>query len=85
MRYAVDFDGTISINGKPNNDLINWLRSMQLQGHEVILFTSRTGQRVSEAVSFCAKHGLRFNGVIGGKPLCDYYIDDKAINPRWQT
>lgn len=27
-------------------------------------------------------HGLVFNNVIGGKPIADYYIDDKAINPN---
>lgn len=81
MKYLVDFDGTISLNGNPNHRLIMSLRNLQLQGHTVVLYTSRTGKSLQEAVTFCRRHGLVFNGVIGGKPVADFYIDDKAINP----
>lgn len=79
MRYCVDFDGTLCDAGKPNIKLIQQLRSLQATGHSIILFTSRKGKRVQEAVQFCRRYGLMFNEVVGGKPVADYYIDDKAI------
>lgn len=81
MRICVDFDGTLCLEGKPNIALINQMRNAQTQGHSIILFTSRTGKRLAEAVRFCGRYGLFFNQVAGGKPVADYYIDDKAINP----
>lgn len=81
MRYLVDFDGTICIDGKPNLSLIVSLKNLQMQGHQIVLYTSRTGKRVQEAAVFCRKYGLLLNGAIGGKPVADFYIDDKAINP----
>ena len=80
MKYCVDFDGTLCANGKPNINLIQQLRSIQAQGSIVVLFTSRKGKRLNEAVAFCRRYGLVFNEVIGGKPVVDFYIDDKAIS-----
>jgi len=84
MKYLVDFDGTLCLNGKPNILLFNDMRALQTQGNVVILYTSRTGERLKEAVLFCRKNGLIFNGIIGGKPIADFYIDDKAVKPIWQ-
>lgn len=88
--------GTLALkeNGKqvPNMHLINQLRQLQLSGHTIILWTCRDGQRLKEAVNFCAIHGLRFNAINQNVPqgmkmlgynsrkiYADVYIDDKAI------
>lgn len=81
MIFAVDFDDTLKINGKPNLKLISFLRNRQAIGDAVVLFTSRTGASLNEAVVFCLKHGLTLNGVQGGKVRADVYIDDKAEKP----
>lgn len=82
MTFAVDFDGTIRFkDGKPNMLLIQKLRGLQSTGNVVILHTSRTGKALNDAVLYSAKYGLRFSAVYGGKPIADYYIDDKAIKP----
>lgn len=81
MKYAVDFDGTLKINGKPNKPLFNNLIGLQMQGNVIILHTSRTGESLRDAVAFCRKQGLVFNMVFGGKPVADVYIDDKGLNP----
>lgn len=80
MKYCVDFDGTLCINGKPNTALIMQLKSLQAAGHIVSLFTARKGARLKEAVIFCRRYGLIFHEVIGGKPMADFYIDDRAIS-----
>lgn len=81
MIFAVDFDDTLKINGKPNLKLISFLRNRQAIGDAVVLFTSRTGASLNEAVGFCLNHGLALNGVQGGKIRADVYIDDKAEKP----
>lgn len=94
MIIAVDFDGTLQVNGKPNEALFMFLISCQQAGNVVILNTCRNGKRLEEAVVFCAKQGLRFQAVnqnlphvirqLGYDPrkiYADLYIDDKAKTP----
>ena len=81
MIIAVDFDDTLSIKDKPNHRLMSFLRQRQAMGDVVVLFTSRTGKRLNEAVKYCGKYGFFPNGVKGGKLQADVYIDDKAEKP----
>ena len=93
MIIAVDFDDTLRIDGEPNLRLMADLVGAQKNGHIVILWSCRTGQRLADAIRFCAIHGLRFNCVndnhisvvkrFGYNPrkiYADIYIDDKAIS-----
>ena len=92
MIIAVDFDGTLEINGLPNMPLINRLRAEQQQGNTVILWTCRCGAKLNEAVSFMLRYGLRPNFINANTPemirkyendsrkiYADVYIDDKAV------
>lgn len=81
MIFAVDFDDTLKIDNRANHRLIAFLRQRQAMGDAVVLFTSRTGQRLNDAVKFCRQNGLVLNGVQGGKIRADVYIDDKAEKP----
>ena len=82
MIIAVDFDDTLRLSdGKPNFSLLKSLKESQIMGNKVILHTTRTGKSLIDAVNWCTAHGLALNGVHGGKPYADFYIDDKAINP----
>lgn len=94
MIVAVDFDDTLSINGKPNLPLIEKLKAHQRRGDAVILLTCRQGKRLTEAVRMCAQNGLRFHAVNENLPqiiarfgynprkiFADLYIDDKAVKP----
>lgn len=91
MIIAVDFDGTISISGKPNYPLIKMLKSYQQQGSIVILWTCREGPRLADAVRFChsnalypnyvncnSPEGIRAMGHDSRKIYADVYIDDKS-------
>lgn len=95
--YAVDFDGTLCEYawpgiGSPNVHLIDYLRERQKEGHKIILWTCRVGDKLNEAVYWCRKYGLTFDAVNENLPEiiekfgCDsrkifanYYIDDRAI------
>ena len=93
---AVDFDGTLCEDnwpeiGKPNKELITYLKDQQTVGNKVVLWTCRNGNRLLEAVTWCEKLGLQFDAVnenlpevlewMGGdsrKIFAHWYIDDRS-------
>ena len=93
---AVDFDGTLCENkypkiGKPNTELIAQLAEERKKGTAVILFTCRAGQKLKDAVKWCAGQGLKFDRVNDNLPerirayrgntrkiSADIYIEDRA-------
>ena len=90
MIIAVDFDGTLCIDGKPNINLIRSLIQQQKMGDQVILWTCREGKSLMEAVSFLRKYGFMPNSVNNNIPAAikmmghdsrkvyaDVYLDDK--------
>lgn len=99
MIIAVDFDGTLCNNawpaiGAPRRGVIAYLTARQQQGDKLILWTNRTGERLSEAVTWCANQGIMFDAInenlaeiverFGGdcrKVYADQYIEDKAVLP----
>lgn len=91
MIIAVDFDNTLSLNGKPNTALFRQLNSAKRNGAILILWTCRAGASLAEAVTFCNQNGLTFHLVNANTPqtirqlgydprkvLADLYIDDKS-------
>ena len=104
MTIAVDFDGTIVEHkfpeiGKEKTFAIQTLRQLQQEGHRIILFTSREGEELEQAVAFCRERGLEFYAVNGNQPedamfprqtakvIADVYIDDRNLGglPDWST
>ncbi len=102
MTIAVDFDGTIVEHkypeiGKEKPFAIQTLRTLQQEGNRIILFTSREGELLDDAVAFCHKKGLDFFAVNSNQPadalfprqtskvIADVYIDDKNLGglPDW--
>jgi hydroxymethylpyrimidine pyrophosphatase-like HAD family hydrolase len=91
MIIAVDFDGTLQINKKPNLQLMAKLKSAQRRGGIVILWTCREGKSLREAVEFLYNNGFSPNyincncpqalkkmGHDSRKIYADVYIDDKG-------
>lgn len=102
LTIAVDFDGTLVENrypeiGKPILFAFETLHKLQQEGHQIILWTYRSGIKLKEAVEFCEAKGIRFYAVnksypeedfdnsISRKILADLFIDDRNINglPPW--
>jgi hydroxymethylpyrimidine pyrophosphatase-like HAD family hydrolase len=96
LTIAVDFDGTIVENrfpkiGKPILFAIETLKKLQEDGHQLILWTYRTGRELQEAVEFCNSKGIQFYTVnksypeekfdhsISRKIQADIFIDDRNI------
>ena len=97
---AVDFDGTLCrcawpAIGPPRRRVIRRLLRAQRKGAKIILWTCRSGLRLSAAVNWCNSHGVHFDAVnenlpdvleqYGGadsrKVTATEYWDDKAVRP----
>ena len=103
LTIAVDFDGTIVDDaypkiGKPKLFAFETLKMLQKQNYQLILWTYRHGDRLREAVDFCAKHGIEFYAVNKSYPEekfdersssrklnADLFIDDRNVGgfPGW--
>ena len=99
---AVDFDGTIVEHkypkiGKEIPFAVQTLKMLQHEGFRLILWTSRYGKELEEAIKFCQERGLEFFAVnknypeeifgenLSRKIVADIYIDDRNYGgiPSW--
>ena len=103
MIIAVDFDGTVVTHEYPNIGkeipfAIDTLKRLQTEGmHQLILWTVREGDLLTEAVEFCRERGLVFYAVNSNYPeteqvdkqsrkvTADLYLDDRNLGgiPDW--
>ena len=95
--YAIDFDNTLAVTRfpeiiGPNKKMIAFTKAVQAQGHKIILWTSRAGGDLENAVAWCHEQGIQFDAV--NEPLpeqikrwgndtrkiyADFYIDDRNM------
>lgn len=66
MYLAVDFDDTLFIrnswrdmNGHPNKKIVDLVKRLQDRNWKIILWTSRNGEALKEAVQWCEGQGIR--------------------------
>ena len=103
LKIAVDFDGTIVEHkypeiGKEVMFALQTLRALLEQGHQLILWTYRSGQELDDAVEYCRRNGIEFYAVNASYPEeefdedydsrkidADIFIDDRNIGglPPW--
>lgn len=103
MIIAVDFDGTIVEHkfpaiGKEMPFAIEILKKLAEDGHKLILWTSREGDLLEEAIEYCKSRGVTFYAIntekpdmgwdpntVGRKIVADMYIDDRNLGglPGW--
>jgi len=82
---AVDFDGTIVEDkypkvGKPMIFAFETLKKLQSEGHRLILWTYRSGERLEEAVAFCKENGIEYyEEKYSRKINANLFIDDRNI------
>lgn len=76
---AIDFDGVV--RRKDGEPMINALDSLwELREYYIIIHTSmaNTTKGRKLVANWLEKHDVKYDE-IQGKPMADYYIDDKAI------
>lgn len=88
---AIDFDGTCVTHRYPDiGDDIGALRvlaQLQERGHQLILFTVRSGKQLEEAKAWFADRGIALSSVNRSirvfsdspKPYFDLLIDDRSL------
>ena len=80
------------INAVPIQDMIDIINNLYNNGHHISLYTAR-GQNSCKGdidlikeknqdilLQWLEKHNVHFNELIFGKPLGDFYVDDKAVD-----
>lgn len=95
--YAIDFDNTLAVTRfpeiiGPNKKMIAFTKAVKAQGHKIILWTSRAGEDLENAVAWCHEQGIQFDAVNGPLPeqikrwgndtrkiYADFYIDDRNM------
>ena len=93
MIIAVDFDGTCVTHEYPSigKDIgaVPVLKELVAKGHQIILFTMRSGEQLIEAIRWFNRNGILLYGVnenphqstwtTSPKPYAHLYIDDAAL------
>lgn len=99
---AIDFDGTLVENrypdiGEPIVPVWKAAFHAKAQGNKLILWTSRTGEYLDNAVQFCKDRGLVFDAVNDNidevkalgwdarKVFASMYIDDRVGTVDWSS
>lgn len=89
MIIAVDFDGILCEDefpeiGAPYYDMVSFVRQLIDEGHEVVLWTSRTGDRLAEAAMWCEDRGLHFCAINENAPsnLAQYLAEYPTPSPK---
>ena len=87
MIIAVDFDGTIVEHkypkiGREKPFAIDTLRRLAAEGHKIILWTSREGELLEDAIRFCKERGLTFYAVNGDTPMGSLTFSDKTTSTK---
>lgn len=93
MIIAIDFDGTICKHvypqvGDPNPHALEVIHRIQAAGHQIILWTMRSGQSLGDACDYLWKNGVTLFGInenpeqhvwtTSPKCFAHLYIDDAA-------
>lgn len=75
----------------PKPGAVRYLQKLAQKGHYIIIYTARhmatcggnlgriTALQAPTTIAWLAKHQIPYDELLFGKPLADYYIDDKAI------
>jgi hypothetical protein len=93
MDIAIDFDGTCVTHDFPNEGkdigAQRVLRRLILNGHDLILYTMRSGATLETAIQWFLKNGIKLHGVqynptqamwtSSNKCYAHLYIDDAAL------
>ena len=87
MQLIVDIDGTICSEERqfsrsmasPLENAVEAIARLKAEGHTISLYSSRTWAEYDMTVDGLTRHGVEYDQLILGKPVGDFWIDDRAI------
>lgn len=73
MIIAVDFDGTLSMGpypeiGNPKPYAVEMMNKLKDDGHYIILWTCRRGERLEDALNWLLEQGIPFDRINAHEP-----------------
>ena len=87
MRLIIDLDGTICTEEKqfsralavPIRGAVDFLKRKKSEGHTVIIYSARSWAEYEMTFEWLIRNEIPFDQLILGKPIGDFWIDDRAI------
>jgi len=87
MQLIVDLDGTICTEektfsrsmAKPIVDAKETLGNLKEEGHTIIIYSARSWNEYEMTIQWLKDNHIPYDQVILGKPVGDYWIDDRAL------
>jgi histidinol phosphatase-like enzyme len=88
MQIIIDLDGTICSEertysrclAKPKANAVESVNELYDAGHTIIIYSARTWVEYEMTVNWLSENGVKYHQLMMGKPVGDYWIDDRAIN-----
>ena len=94
MRLIIDLDGTICTEertcsrclAKPLDGAIKGINLLYESGCTIIIYSARSWQEYEMTVDWLQKYNVKYHQLIMGKPIGDFWIDDRAITfDNWEN
>jgi uncharacterized HAD superfamily protein len=87
--YIFDLDGTICEEkptferslAKPFKDIINKINKLY-DDNNIIIYTARGWQENNKTKFWLDSNNVKYHQLICGKPIYDYWVDDRSIHPK---
>ena len=87
-KFVFDIDGTICseeksqerVFAKPRQKIINLINQLFDKKHLIILYSARGWDQYRITEDWLKINNVKYTSLILGKPVYDYWIDDRCIN-----
>lgn len=93
MKICIDIDGTILYTLyhpkrkipytvlSHNQKMVDKINDLYEKGNQIILHTARHWDKLDLTISQLKDINVKYTTLVMGKPVADFYVDDKAILP----
>lgn len=84
---AIDMDGVICSEertfdrplAQPIEGAIDSINKLYRDDNTIIIWTARGWEQFKTTAEWLARHGINYHTLLMGKPIVDFFIDDRAI------
>jgi len=77
-----DFDGESYYLRTANRKLVDKINRLYDNENEIIIYTGRHWKHLLLTIKQLKEISLKYHTLILGKPVADFYVDDKAMTPK---
>jgi histidinol phosphatase-like enzyme len=88
--FVFDLDGTICSEkptfekslAEPIYGIITKINKLFDEGNHIIIYSARGWQEYNMTKYWLDSNSVKYHQLICGKPIYDYWIDDRSIHPK---